>query len=435
MALQVARSCVAGAQQSSEKVKLHSPPPHLWQLLAQLWSGGLNHYRQPDWTASLMAKTGLAFAVDLGSGGCDEAPAQALGKNFAIRLSRLFCWLVVCLCAALITAPQVARAQCAVPPNSNGGVVQNGGAPCTVGAITVGFGTAITATNSADVTANGAVTAHGFGTGISAATNSIVTVNGPVTASGLGLGAASGSTIIANNIVLSNDGGGGAIAMSANNATITANGVTVNWSSGGGQSLVQALAGGLIQFTAPSTINNANGGVPSILLASGTGSRIIADGLSVSTGGSGGITAARAEGGGNIQLRGGAITFSGGGGNTGLLATGANSAITATGVSITVGTGGNDVGAKALDRGVITLNGGSVAMPGDGGGEIGSAGKRRGQHAHGDQRDGDCSDQQQRSGRSGCILRRDGAARGQRQHRRRVGYRTTGYRKRQLHSR
>jgi hypothetical protein len=160
-------------------------------------------------------------------------------------LSRRSSWVVMGLLGiVLVGNPQFARAQCTIPPFSNGGVVQNGGAPCTVGAVTVGFGTAITAMNFADVTANGAVTADGFGTGIHAASNSIVTVNGPVTASGLGLDAANGGTIIANNIVLSNDGGGGAIAMCANNATIVANNVTVIWPNGGGQSLAQALAGG-----------------------------------------------------------------------------------------------------------------------------------------------------------------------------------------------
>ncbi|PSO15814.1 autotransporter outer membrane beta-barrel domain-containing protein [Bradyrhizobium sp. MOS002] len=148
--------------------------------------------------------------------------------------------------------------------------------------------------------------------------------------------------------------------MRANNATISANGTTVNWSSGGGQSLVQALAGGLIQFTAPSTINNANGGVPSILLADGANSRIITDGLSISTGGSGGITAAKAQAGGNIQLTGGAVTFSGGGGNTGLLATGTNSAITATGVNISVGTGGGGRGVQADNAGSMTLSAGTT---------------------------------------------------------------------------
>jgi hypothetical protein len=178
--------------------------------------------------------------------------------------------------------------------------------------------------------------------------------------------------ITANGILLQNDGGGGAVAMVANNATITANGITVSWGSGGGQSLVQSLAGGLIQFTAPSTINNAFGGVPSILLANGLGSRIIAGDLSISTGGSGGITAAQAQAGGNIQLTGGGITFSGGGGNTGLSATGTNSSITATGVSILVGTGGgNDAGASADSGGQVALTGGSVSVQGVGGGERG----------------------------------------------------------------
>ena len=221
------------------------------------------------------------------------------------------------LCATSLGTPGTALAQCATAPPNNG-VVQNGGAPCTVGNVIVGFGTAITATNSANVTANGAVTATGFGTGISSATNSLVTVNGPVTADGLGLSASSGGRIIANNIVLSNGGGGGGIAMLANNATITANGITVNWGSGGGPGLVEALSGGLIQFTGPSTVNNSSGGVPFLLgnwrRQPHRCHRPVHFGRS-----SGGITGARAQAGGNIQLTGGGITFSGGGGNTGLI--------------------------------------------------------------------------------------------------------------------
>jgi hypothetical protein len=127
--------------------------------------------------------------------------------------------------------------------------------------VTVGFGTAISATNSANVTANGAVTAHGFGTGISATNNAVVTANGPMTASGAGLSASSGGLITANGILLQNDGGGGAIAMIANNATILANGITVIWPNGGGQSLVQSLAGGLIQFGSGSSLPIRGGAV------------------------------------------------------------------------------------------------------------------------------------------------------------------------------
>jgi outer membrane autotransporter protein len=236
--------------------------------------------------------------------------------------------------------------------------------------VSVGFGTAITATNSADITANGSVTAGGFGTGVSASTSSLVTVNGPVTADGLGLSASSGATIIANGIALGNTGGG-AVAMMADNATIIANGITVTWPNGGGQSLVQALNGGLVQFTSNSSIAIPSGSVPSALLSDGSNSRIIADGLSISMGGSGGMTAARAQAGGAIELTGGSgIAFSGGGGNIGLLATGTNSTITATGLNMLVGNGGNDVGASAASGGQVTLAGGSVSVQG-GGGETG----------------------------------------------------------------
>lgn len=277
--------------------------------------------------------------------------------------------LMTFVAVCVLCAPQSARAQCATSPN--GGVLQSGGAPCTVGPVTVDFGTAIDASNSANVTANGAVTAHGFGTGINATSNAIVTVNGPVTASGRGLSASNGGQIVANHIRLQNDSGGGAIAMIADNATILANGITVIWSNGGGQSLVQSMAGGLIRFTTGSSLTILGGGFPSALLANGAGSHIIADGLSLSMGGSGGTTAAKAQAGGNIQLTSGSITFSGGGGNIGLSATGANSSITADGVNIMVGTGGNDVGANAETGGHVTLTGGSVSIRGVGGGEDG----------------------------------------------------------------
>ena len=55
-----------------------------------------------------------------------------------------------------------------------------------VGDVTVGYGTAVTATNSADVTVNGAVTAHGYGTGVDANTNSRVIINNSVRTTAVG---------------------------------------------------------------------------------------------------------------------------------------------------------------------------------------------------------------------------------------------------------
>ena len=80
----------------------------------------------------------------------------------------------------------VAQTTCTVPPNSNNGVVQNGPPPCVVGDLTVGYGTAVTATNGADVTVNGAVTAHGYGTGVDANTNSRVIINNSVRTTAVG---------------------------------------------------------------------------------------------------------------------------------------------------------------------------------------------------------------------------------------------------------
>jgi hypothetical protein len=85
-------------------------------------------------------------------------------------LSRVFPALAFGLFYFALIGAQPARAQCTANP-ANGGVLQNGGAPCTVNTpVTVGFGTAVSATNSANVTTNAAVTANGFGTGIDATT-------------------------------------------------------------------------------------------------------------------------------------------------------------------------------------------------------------------------------------------------------------------------
>jgi hypothetical protein len=141
--------------------------------------------------------------------------------------------------------------------------------------------------------------------------------------------------------------------LKANSDTIIANGVTIIWPNGAGQSLVQALNGGRIQFNPGSSLSVTSGGFPSALLADGC---IIADDMSLSMGNSRGITAVRAQSGGNIQFTAGSsITFSRGGGNIGLTASGAGSSITATGVNISAGNGGSDVGANAAAGGHVTL--------------------------------------------------------------------------------
>jgi hypothetical protein len=200
---------------------------------------------------------------------CARAPLERKRLSFAAALSAV----------AFVSAPQRALAQCAANP-TNGGILQNGGAPCTVGGnVTVGFGTAVTASSSANVTTNGAVTANGGGTGISATTSAIVTANGPVTAAGIGLSASSAATIILNGIVVGNTGGG-AMAMIADDAMIIANGVTLNWPNGFGSSLVEAVNGGLIEFNPASSITIPSGGFGApLLLATGAGSRITGDGL------------------------------------------------------------------------------------------------------------------------------------------------------------
>ena len=85
------------------------------------------------------------------------------------------------------------------------------------------------------------------------------------------------------------------MALKADNGTIVARAMTIDWPNGGGQSLVQSLNGGLIQFTPRSSIRNPNGGVPSALLADGIGSRIEAEGLITSMGNAGGTTGAKAS--------------------------------------------------------------------------------------------------------------------------------------------
>ena len=277
------------------------------------------------------------------------------------------------LAVAFVGDPQGALAQCSLNgPPFNGGVIQNGGTAVFNNSITSGFGTAVTATNSADVTTNGAIVANGGGTGVCADTNSMVTANGSVNAANIALNAMSGATITANGIVVGNTGGG-AMAMIADNATIIANGVTLNWPNGFGQPLVEALNGGLIEFNPTSSITIPSGGFGApLLLATGAGSRITGDGLDVSFANNG-ITAASAQNGGAVELSNSTIeaTSGTGGGNTGLSATGAGSTITATNVVISLGAGGNDVGVNAASGGQVMLTGGSVTVPGLGGAEVG----------------------------------------------------------------
>ena len=112
------------------------------------------------------------------------------------RLAQSLLGTTVCA-AGMLGAPASAQESCR-PNTSNDGVLQNGPPACVVGNVTVGYGTAVTATNGADVTVNGAVTAHGYGTGVDSNSNSLTIVNGtvrstsvgalgPIVASGLGL--------------------------------------------------------------------------------------------------------------------------------------------------------------------------------------------------------------------------------------------------------
>jgi outer membrane autotransporter protein len=290
-------------------------------------------------------------------------------------------------CAALISHSQAVRAQaCSTNPSgAPGSILQNGGTCVISSPVTTGFGIAVNAENSANVTLTpaGTVTATGGGTGISASTGAMVTANGNVTADSVALTAATGSTITANNITLGNTGGG-SMAVLANAATVNLNHVSMTWPGGFGGALVEATGGGLVQFTNTGTINVPSGSESSVLLADGAGSRIIADTLNLQIGtvsaptrglGLGnGNAAIRAQGGGNVQITdGGTVTFLVGGGDTGFLATGTGSSITANNVSLADGSGGGDAGALSTAGGKITLNGGSVTVPGSGGGEAGLA--------------------------------------------------------------
>ena len=295
-----------------------------------------------------------------------------------------------CFCVVLGVS-QHADAQCTTGAPYSGGVVVNGGTQ-TLGGVSAGYDNALLAQNGAEVTTNGAVsggggicaetnanvTANGSVTGqyqpaLNAMGDSTITANGPVTAgSGGGLTASGGATITLNGITL--QGTQGAQAMMANGATIIANGVTINWPNGYGGSLAEATNGGLIEFTANSTITIPSGGFSAaVLLADGDDSRITADGLDLGFANSGGITGVGAQNGASVVLSNSTIqsTSGTGGGDTGLSATGAGSTITATNVNVSLGYGGNDAGVSAASGGQVMLTGGSVTVPGVGGGEVG----------------------------------------------------------------
>lgn len=296
----------------------------------------------------------------------------------------------VLFCVAFLASPR-AYALCTSGAPYSGGVVVDAGTQ-TFGNVSAGYDNAVVARNGAVVTTNGAVSGGG---GICAETNADVTANGSVAGAYLpALNAMSGASIVANGPVTAGSGGGltasggatitlngitlqgtqGAEAMMANGATIIANGVTINWPNGYGGSLAAATNGGLIEFTANSTITIPSGGFSAaVLLADGEGSRIVADGLELDFANSGGITAIGARNGASVALSNSAIrsTSGTGGGNTGLSATGSGSTITATNVDISLGYGGADSGVSAASGGQVTLTGGSVAVPGVGGGETG----------------------------------------------------------------
>ncbi len=273
----------------------------------------------------------------------------------------------------------------------NGGVVQDGPPACVVGNnVTVQYGTAVTASNVANVTITGAVTAHGGGIGVEASTDSLVTilnsavattavgVFGPITAASLGLSANSGATIKASGITLSGDGQGGFVAMRAAGvrSSIVADGLVVSMGSGGGGTGAQAQNGGSITFSGASQISFTGGGGSTGVSASGAESVISANGLVITaTNGGGADVGVNAENGGSAVLTGGSINIAGGGGGErGLRATGPGSVISAAGTSIVVTGSGGNAGLNALNAGRIETSGGSVSVTNGAGGLLQSGG-------------------------------------------------------------
>jgi Autochaperone Domain Type 1 len=312
--------------------------------------------------------------------GCPPNRGQAvdIGRRSPARLAVALATIVL-PGTALPGAISSARAQPCTTNVSNGGILQNGGTCIDNNPVTTGFGTAVGALNSANVTTNGVVTANGGGTGISAANSATVTANGNVNAAGVGLSAMSGGTIVANGITLGNGGTGGAMAMLASGGTIIANGIIVGFPSGFGTALVEATNGGVIEFKPNSSITIPSGGFgTALILSDGATSRISADGLTVTiTSGSGGINAFKAQGGGSISLADSTINnsvSSSGGGDTGLWATGVGSTITATNVNLSVGGSGGDFGVRADTNGSITMTGGSVSVLNGAGGLLQNGG-------------------------------------------------------------
>ncbi|HVX75987.1 MAG TPA: autotransporter outer membrane beta-barrel domain-containing protein [Bradyrhizobium sp.] len=335
-------------------------------------------YRIPDALRSALWNAAQTFrSIDRRLVHQNRAPNRPASRG--LRGSRFAIVLVSLI--LLGVSPSAKAQQCTTNP-SNGGILQSGGTCVDNNPVTTGFGNAVEVSNSANVTENAAIVANGGGNGIVASTGAIDTVNANVNAANIALSAASGSTIIANNIAVGNTGGG-AMAVLSNNAAVVLNNVTMSWANGFGAPLLDATNGGLIQLT-NSSITVPSGSVPTVLLADGAGSRIVANDfltLQIGTvsrsrglGLGNGNSAIRAQNGGTIEIPdGGDVNFLTGGGNTGLLATGAGSSITTNNVNLAVGTGGSDAGALANAGGQVILNGGTVTIPGVGGGEAGLA--------------------------------------------------------------
>ncbi len=212
-------------------------------------------------------------------------------------------------------------------------------------------------------------------TPLEAETGSTITADDVVvTVAGTGGDAAAkaltGSTISLSGgaLTVTGTGGGetGALAQSSG-STITATNVPIVVTGTGGDVGAKAAGGGNVALSGGSVTLPSGAGGETAIWASGSGSTLSADDVTVSVPNSAGGIGALADSGGSITLGAGTSVSTGGSGGAGLQATGSNSLITATGtVSVTTG-GAGATGVDADTAGTVLLNdGGSVTTTGSG---------------------------------------------------------------------
>ena len=259
-------------------------------------------------------------------------------------------------CAVAGSSVTLASGSCTIAPNT-----------------TLDGSTAVHTTTGGQVTTNN-VTINPFNggsTGGLADTNSTIIFSTGSSINGNWATAASaqsgGTIIFQSGSVINPAFGGGGHALVANGpgSQIIATDLSVNMNGGGGNVAANATGGGLITLNNGTTINFAAGGGGNTgLWATGPGSQIVTTGTNVNMiGGGGGDIGVRADTGTNVTLTNTNVSVVGNGsGEVGLYANSGSIVTSGGSVSVVNGTGG-----QLQNGGSVTMVGTNVTASGNGG--------------------------------------------------------------------